>query len=458
MEQKVLPLSLEKPAKEKSAKVSYNSRHSSLDRLNQSQEVGNWEMDYKGLFSERLDLYKLTTFSPNKLLPLHSWYPYLQGFSAQLVELLLDHFKADKTHKVLDPWCGVGTTNLSCAQKGIYSFGIDISPLAIFIAKTKLNGIPSEYDLRNTIHRLQSRLASAHLIVKSSKFDIVNRCIPAETLSKLDFLKIAIRRIRREKLKNLLFLALLISLEQLSTLQKDGAHYKFRYEPKRKDVWPLFNEILNWMSNSGELFRRSFKVVSKKADIRVGDSRSLEGILSKSINFVITSPPYLNRDNYIAQNKLELMFGDFVKDFSDYRKLTHSTLRSHVEAFSEKFKDKVKVPQLNNYLQILWERRDMLNNNQVISMTEGYFIDLNISLKEIYRVLKRGGRVALVVGNSCWADVLIEVDKMIVEIAYKLGFKPEAIWVTRYKLNSAQQIASYGKRMLRESIVFLKKP
>ena len=79
------------------------------------------------------------------------------------------------------------------------------------------------------------------------------------------------------------------------------------------------------------------------------------------------------------------------------------------------------------------------------------------SFKEISRVLVKKGKVAMVVGNSCWAGVSIEVDKVLTTMAKTLNFRPLKIWVTRYKLNSAQQIAKFGKIPIRESIILLEK-
>lgn len=441
-----------------SSQVGFNTRHSKLDRLIQSQEDGAWGVDFDGILKERFDLYKLTTFAPNKRLPIHSWYSYLQGFSAQLVELLLNHFQATQRHTVLDPWCGVGTTNIVCAQKGVFSFGVDISPLATFITQTKLNGVPNISELNKVIDRLRRRLKTATLPNTLSQFKCINQCIPENTLKQLNFLKTAIRQIRRKPLRDFFFLALLVTLEQLSTLKKDGAHYKLLSEPTQTNVWFVFEETVRHFIMHDDLFNNTPATNPEDANIKIGDSRLLHGIHDASINFVITSPPYLNRDNYIAQNKLELMFGDFVEDFSEYRKLTHSTLRSHVEARSNNFVSDLNIPHLTTCLERLRERRGILNNKDVLPMTEGYFIDMHLSLQAIYRVLERRGKVALVVGNSCWGGVLFEVDKLLVEIARNVGFRHNAIWVTRYKLNSAQQITRFGKKMVRESIVLLEKP
>ncbi len=47
---------------------------------------------------------------------------------------------------------------------------------------------------------------------------------------------------------------------------------------------------------------------------------------------VITSPPYLNRNNYIAQQKAEISILELLSSYEDYRKLVKTTFRSHIES------------------------------------------------------------------------------------------------------------------------------
>jgi len=65
--------------------------------------------------------------------------------------------------------------------------------------------------------------------------------------------------------------------------------------------------------------------------------------------------------------------------------------------------------------------------------------------------------VALVVANAQFAGENVPVDLMLSELAAEHGLTTTAIWITRYKGNSSQQMAIYGRRPVRESVVFWKK-
>ena len=88
---------------------------------------------------DKLDWGMDATFVPNKRMPVYNWFYYKEGFSRQMVFNALEMLGAGKSRKafVLDPFCGVGTTNLACRERVINSVGFDVSPIALFAARVK---------------------------------------------------------------------------------------------------------------------------------------------------------------------------------------------------------------------------------------------------------------------------------------------------------------------------------
>ena len=89
------------------------------------------------------------TFMQNKKEPVHRWFYYKEGYSPDLVQDLIKKFNLNSP--ILDPFCGTGTTLLACKQKNIDSIGFDITPLAVFVAKVKLEDNYDLDELRNEI-------------------------------------------------------------------------------------------------------------------------------------------------------------------------------------------------------------------------------------------------------------------------------------------------------------------
>ena len=122
------------------------------------------------------------TFVPNKKHPIHNWFHYSQGFSKQLVEYCINSF-SKKPSMVLDPFCGVGTTPITCYENGIKSVGLDISPLAVFISNAKLT-LPHNIDsLRKDFQkiRINGRKPKLDLI----KMELFKRSFSEENLDKI---------------------------------------------------------------------------------------------------------------------------------------------------------------------------------------------------------------------------------------------------------------------------------
>ncbi len=392
---------------------------------------------------------KLTSFQKNKNLPIHRWFKYLQGFSASLVDSFLMEWEVNENHIVLDPFCGVGTTLLSCQNKGIPSVGIDISPIALMAANEKIAPYPSASDIEESLSDI---FAFKHPQSRVPDYEIVHKGFGLESLEQFMHLKGQIIKIINPDVRSILLFALGTIVDEVSLVRKDGAHYRYVKQPKTEDVFGVFKrKVLEIINDIYLQENPPFPIGKPWAWVSSGDARVLP-LSDNSIDFIITSPPYLNRDNYIAQSKLELFLLDLVHSFKEYRAVTFKTLQSHIEAKPLEKENQI-LPIIKELLKALEGRH--YSNPKNLDMIVGYFSDMSRVIMEISRVIKPGGVIALVVGNCCWSGVLIEVDKILATLAKSQGLEVREIRVARYKLNSAQQIAKYGKKYVRESILIL---
>ena len=88
---------------------------------------------------------------------LHSWLKYKEGFSANLVNMLLDEMGAAAGDLVMDPFMGSGTTALVCQMRGINSMGYDVMPIADVSLKAKASC--NDYDI-SELKRMLEELKS----------------------------------------------------------------------------------------------------------------------------------------------------------------------------------------------------------------------------------------------------------------------------------------------------------
>jgi len=75
------------------------------------------------------------TFRGNLTRRRHGWLRLTPAYSVQLVERLVGDLPARS--RVLDPFCGTGTTLLTCAEQGLSCTTVDLNPFLVWLANTK---------------------------------------------------------------------------------------------------------------------------------------------------------------------------------------------------------------------------------------------------------------------------------------------------------------------------------
>lgn len=185
-------------------------------------------------------------------------------FSPQLVEVILNAYCLSNS-VILDPFAGSGTVLLEAGILEFEAYGFEINPAAWILSKT--------YEFINDIEKKKSVNAIRSLIDKEFPFRIF------ENGSEVQNLPVKLKEIRNELDKETakIFDALVILL--------DVANNK------------VTNEFIQ--SKFADLASLIEKLPYSKKQINVGlsDARSLP-LKNDQIDFVVTSPPYINVFNY----------------------------------------------------------------------------------------------------------------------------------------------------------------
>lgn len=423
-------------------------------------ERGQLEEKYSSLIKERLDFRSFLGFRLNKAKPVFKWFRFKEAFSGRLVEeILTNEWKLPPDSLIFDPFAGCGTTLLTCQQLGYPVIGLDVLPIAVFASKVKLYANYDLDELRGAVNEVLSKPFSP--TGKSfPKIRIINLALPQEAQEKLLFYREQILAIQDTQIRDFLMLGLLASIEEASYTSKDGQFLRLVERPPKSVEVALENKLNEMLD---DLTKLDGAKQQPEAQIFLGDARRLPIQVLRykgKVSGIITSPPYLNRYDYSRTYALELCLlsneqGEpWVKDFEDLKNIRHSLLRSHIESRPAPT-NLVKVPALEEVLNCLELKQ--LNNPRIPIMIEGYFEDMNLAVREMAKMLKPGGLVALVVDDVQFAGELIPVDLILSEIAAKHKLRTLEIRVPRYKGNSSQQMGRYGRVPVRESIVYWRK-
>ena len=395
------------------------------------------------------------TPKPLREQPIHRWFVFPHSFTSDLVHALIEDWNLTPNDRILDPFLGAGTTLLAAKQKCIPATGYDLLPLATLVARVKVSDYQSER-LVALWSRLLEKIQPSQWNGTSRKYaNFVHRALPGKLLGAFEAIDIAIMRLEATQNERDFFrVALLSTIPEYSRAKATGGWLKWIQEHKSiSTLTESFSRHVNLMLADVAISNVPRLSLQSSSCAEQGDARSLPDTNDK-YSAVITSPPYPNRHDYTRVFGVELMFAFL--DWEETRQLRYQSFHSHPESRPVR-PDFGDYKQPRHLSQTISSLRDVTADPRVPRMIEGYFQDLYLSLRETRRVIKKGARVAFVVGNVRYAGYAVDVDVLTAEIGEQSGLKCEKLLVARYRGNSAQQMGKYGRSPARESVVIFRK-
>lgn len=425
----------------------------------------------------------LVSFQANKGRAVYRWFKYKEAFSAGLVEFLLNQHRVPGG-VLLDPFAGMGTALFAAGAFGMKAEGIELLPIGQRIIETKQL---IDADIQpSDVERLQTWADEKPWEHSKDKralneLRITRNAYPKETHKQIEQFLAAIEK-ENNRVRAVLFLALLCVLESVSFTRKDGQYLRWDYRSGRHQGKKPFNkgEILPFQKameeklreivadlRASELPEDLFAGTRARGEIKLhGGSclKILPKLAGKSYDCIITSPPYCNRYDYTRTYALELAL--LGVDEPGLVKLRQEMLSCTVEnrakdllAMNPAWKSAVQTADRQNLLQKILgyldgqRELDLLNNNGIPRMVRGYFYEMACVIFECERVLKPRAPLIMINDNVRYAGASISVDIILSEFARQLGFEVENIFVLPSgKGNSSQQMGVHGREALRKCV------
>ncbi len=359
----------------------------------------------------------------------HGWLRLTPAYSVKIVEELIS--RCDHAVRVLDPFCGTGTTGLCAAYRGHSAVTTDINPFLVWFAQAKTDNY-SPKSLAATCHACTQALS----LVKKKQVQPVaappihriERWWKPSALMFLRTLRSGIEAASSPGTpeKTLLLVAFCRTAIALSSAAfnhqsmsfKDGAQTAL---PLVEDMASLFAQDVRFVLRGAEENPRGV------CQVIPGDARKLNSVVEGAFNCVITSPPYANRMSYIRELRPYMYWLGFLVNGRDAGELDWSAIggtwgiaTSRLTVW-ERNADSLKDEMLEAALERI-AHEDNKSGRILANYVAKYFDDMWTHVQSLPTVLASGAEVHYVLGNSTFYGVSLPVENIYVAMFRKAGF------------------------------------
>jgi DNA modification methylase len=419
--------------------------------------------------------------------PVHDWYRFVLSFPPHLVREYLQRFGLDHSKQVLDPFCGTGTTLVECKKKGIPSIGIEANPMAHFASRVKTDWQLEPKGLMCHAEQLAEKVLSVLKddgidddclpLLRSGKTNRPNGCLKLRTLPPEHEKLILANSISPLPLHKTLCL-----LESLNAEKTERYVDHERLALAKAIVYSISNlhfgpevglgsikedapVIDSWLTNVRAMsddLRKLHGTAVVPCKVHLADARNLSELLEpRSIDAVITSPPYPNEKDYTRTTRLESILLGLIRTKADLRALKKTLVRSNTRGVYKSDTDDQLVgshPEIQRIANAIEARRIQMQKTSGFErmyarVTKLYFGGMMRHLSELRSVLRPGAQMAYVVGDQAsYLRIMIRTGQLLADIASSLGY--EVIGIDLFRT----RIATATKEQLREEVVLLRWP
>ena len=417
----------------------------------------------------------------------HDWYRFVLSYPPHLVREYLERFGMSQQQCVLDPFCGTGTTLVECKKLGIRSVGVEAHPSVCGFARTKVDWSIDGTALMQHARRVSQR--AIRVLRKqgiSDNGELFESGTPSEVCRTTELRQLPIETAKlliRNSISPLPLHKALVLLEAVDNCRHSPFYEHERLAYAKAIVYEASNLHFGPEVGVRRVKRDDAAVISLwlegvrkiAADLETlqgaqsveslvynADSRSLASVLRpRSINAVITSPPYPNEKDYTRTTRLESVLLGYVSSRSELRHLKQGLLRSNTRGVYSIDRDDELVASNDRIQKIadqIEQRRIELGKTSGFErlyarLTKLYFGGMKRHLSDLRPALCPGAQLAYVVGDQAsYLRVMIRTGQLLADIAESLGYEVLSLDLFRKRLSTVT------KQQLREEVVVLRWP
>ena len=363
----------------------------------------------------------------------HAYHRYPAKFIPQIVHELVEQYTSPGD-LVFDPFGGCGTTLVESRILRRCSIGFDINPVAVFIAQVKIQEIEPEL-LGHHINKAVSRFgASKEGDSKKEHHKKIGYWFDDLAVDELERLYASIITTEDRVCRNFMLCAFSHILKNCSRWLMKSTKPTIHRDKKPQHALDAFLKQIHMMEKRNKQYyeviqKNELEGISAKAEIH--DSTKLFPISERSVDLIVTSPPYVTSYEYADLHQLTLLwlsedkenFNDWAQHVADYEAFRKEFIGTNLNNGSPA---DISVDVSSIAAAILQDLKER-DGSQAKDVSH-YFSDMYSALQNSARVLKKNAHISIIIGNTELKGVEILNAEVAGEMLKNLGFTIKEVY------------------------------
>jgi len=385
--------------------------------MNDLIEINNFAeipIDYSWSFSDKT--IKDTSYIT------HGYYTYPAKFIPQLAARLIKE-NSKENDIVIDPFMGSGTTIVEAILNYRKAIGVDINNIAHLISKVKTTPLNNKklqdeftkiyFDIENRADgQIDFFLEDA--LNKIPQNERIDYWFNKEQKEKLSIIFSRLLEIKNKDIRDFFFVAFAQILKSSSIWLQKSVKPTRDFNKKIQGPISLFYKQTKKMIKKHSEFEKLLPDNTKSnidefRIVKCDDSRNLP-CESKRASLIVTSPPYVTSYEYADLHQLPSLWFSYFEQLPEFRKKFIGS------AYNER-------NEIDLQSRVAEEIVEKLGDNKKGREVKNYFADMLESFMEMKRVLKKGGRACIVIGNTQFRGIEILNAEVFREQFENVGFR-----------------------------------
>jgi len=375
----------------------------------------------------------------------HGWLRLTPAYSVKVVEEVIENYNYQG--RVLDPFCGSGTTALCAARRGLESLTTDINPFLVWLAGAKTRSYSHDElnATRDACDKILAGMGKNWPSADAPPIHKIERWWSEKGLAFLCALKGAIDNYEcSDPTRNLLLISFCRTLIKVSNAAFNHQSMSFKEGNNELDLEIDHSSIFR--SDVDHILQGSSETIPVESSVILQDARYLDESSIGKFDLVITSPPYANRMSYIRELRPYMYWLGYLKEAREAGELDWLAIGGTWGVATSRLNDWTAAHEYKNeHLDTVIKAISQAENKHAETLSRyvhKYCEDIFAHLSSLSNVLNSKARVHYIIGNSTFYGNLVKVEEIYADMMKKVGFSEIDIRAIR-KRNSKKELIEF---------------